>query len=294
MDSRAIASLNQAQGCVCDTTATHISQTPTSLHTRLSASNPFHSLPHPPTRRIAISMASVTDGIHKAAAEALQAIGDVKWNIACTEIAPPHLTDLEDPLDTIRMRVNWLREIKEEEWNTLWKPMPMHAQETLNAIAETCNDLVKSCWTTKEDGELFLRIRVLISGWEKRRVFAHRQSLDVWQHSLDLINGTAKSYVQAPKTKAFDILPLNNSSTDAVISKVRYQATNQAAVQHPRGIPQGIPRPLRRQTGLPDPSLQCLFAAHISKPQDPRRGRSAGRCRLRRIPDQRNPPASRR
>lgn len=69
----------------------------------------------------------------------------------------------------------------------------MHARETLNAIAETCNDLVKSCWTTKENGELLPGIRVLTSGWKKRRIFAHRQSLDVWQHSLDLINGMAKS-----------------------------------------------------------------------------------------------------
>ncbi|GAB7333775.1 hypothetical protein MBLNU13_g05299t1 [Cladosporium sp. NU13] len=71
--------------------------------------------------------------------------------------------------------------------------VPVHARETLNAIAETCNDLVKSCWTTKENGELLPGIRVLTSGWKKRRIFAHRQSLDVWQHSLDLINGMAKS-----------------------------------------------------------------------------------------------------
>jgi hypothetical protein len=71
--------------------------------------------------------------------------------------------------------------------------MSVHARETLNAIAESCNDLVKGIWTTKEDGQLLLRIRVLTSGWKKRRIFAHRQSLDVWQHSLNLINITAKS-----------------------------------------------------------------------------------------------------
>jgi hypothetical protein len=138
-------------------------------------------------------MASITDGIHKAAAEALQVIGDVKWNIACTDNAPPHLTDLDEPLVDIRMKINWLKEIKEEQWDSLWKPVPVHARETLNAIAKTCKDLVNSCWDTKEDDEPLLRIRVLTSGWKKRCIFAHRQSLDVWQHSLDLIYGTAKS-----------------------------------------------------------------------------------------------------
>lgn len=64
-------------------------------------------------------MASIIDGIHKAAADALQAIGDVKWNISGTENAPPHLTDLDDPLTDIRRSINQLKQIKEEQWNSV-------------------------------------------------------------------------------------------------------------------------------------------------------------------------------
>lgn len=104
---------------VVDIIPTNTSDTPSSLHTRLFVSNIFQSRLHLPAHQVAITMASTTEGIHKAAAEALQAIGDVKWNIACTDNAPPELTDLDDPLETIRMKVNWLKDIKEEQWNSL-------------------------------------------------------------------------------------------------------------------------------------------------------------------------------
>lgn len=193
MNSGAIAFWNTLTLLPISVEHNNINDTPPSPLIRISAFDALQSLLHLLAHRITISMASITDGIHKAAAEALQLIGDVKWNIACTDNAPPHLTDLDEPLDDIRTRVNWLKAIKEEQWNSLWKPMPVHAREALNAIAETCKDLVKSCWETNEDGEPLLRIRVLTSGWRKRRIFAHRQALEVWQHSLSLLNITAKS-----------------------------------------------------------------------------------------------------
>ncbi|KAM0706198.1 hypothetical protein Q7P35_006747 [Cladosporium inversicolor] len=101
-------------------------------------------------------MASHADLIFTAAAEALQAIGDFKWNIECTKSAPPKLTDLH-----------------EQRWKTIWEPIPVHVRTTLNAVTAICRDLDKSIWVKREDGEVsMLRIRVLTSQWKARRIFA--------------------------------------------------------------------------------------------------------------------------
>jgi hypothetical protein len=136
-------------------------------------------------------MASNADRIRTAVTEAMQRVGDIQWNIADTPHAPPQLTDLDGLLVAIRMRIGWLEEIKEDQWNALWIPLADHAREILNAITDICSDLEKGCWTKDEYGQLSLRIEVYTSRWKWRRIFAHRMALCTWQHSLDLINGTA-------------------------------------------------------------------------------------------------------
>lgn len=152
------------------------------------------SLLRPLAHQITISMASHAEHILTAASEALQAIGDFKWNIECTENAPLKLADLHDPLECIRTRTCWLREIKEEQWSTIWKPIPVHARATLNLVTAICRDLDKSIWIKRDDGEVsMLRKRVKTSQWQARRMFAHRMALFGCKHSLDLINSIAQS-----------------------------------------------------------------------------------------------------
>lgn len=144
----------------------------TSTHKRY-LSNAYQSLLHLLAHQLAIPMASHADLIFTAAAEALQATGDFKWNVECTENAPPKLTGLHGPLESIRLRIGWLKEIKEEQWKTIWEPIPAHVRTTLNAVTAICGELDKSIWVKREDGEVsMLRIRVLTSQWKARRIFA--------------------------------------------------------------------------------------------------------------------------
>lgn len=168
-------------------------QTIISTHKR-HLSDASQSLLHPLAHQSAIPMASHASLILTAAAEALQAIGDFKWNIECTENAPPKLTDLHDPLECIRTRTCWLREIKEEQRSTIWEPIPVHARATLNLVTAICRDLDKSIWIKRDDGEVsMLRKRVKTSQWQARRMDSHRMALFACKHSLDLINSIAQS-----------------------------------------------------------------------------------------------------
>lgn len=142
---------------------------------------------------IAIPMATNTDRILAAAAEALQKTGVIKWNIVNTPNAPPLLSELEKSLEVIRMRIGTLQEIKEQQWKDLGRPMCVHAQANLIAIAEICNALDKGIWLKTEDCQLVLRIRVLTSGLKERRITAHLMTLLTLQHSLDLLSGTANT-----------------------------------------------------------------------------------------------------
>jgi hypothetical protein len=167
--------------------AAHISYTSSSL--RLS--NALQPLSHLLTYHIAIPMAPNTDRILAAATEALQRIGKIKWNIVDTPNAPPLLSDLDRQLEAIRIRIGTLKEIKEEQWYDLQKPLSIHARAALIAITDICEDLDKGIWVKTEDNQLVLRIRVLTSGLKGLRITASHKTLFTLQHSFDLMIGAA-------------------------------------------------------------------------------------------------------
>lgn len=138
-------------------------------------------------------MDSTTDRILAMATEALQELGDVRWNIVNTPNVPPLVSNLDARLETIQMRVDMLKEIKEEQWNDLGQPMCIYAQATLVAITEICDDLNKGIWVMTEDNQVVLRKRVLTSQWKSQRITAHRTTLLTLQYSLAMIIGTANT-----------------------------------------------------------------------------------------------------
>lgn len=91
------------------------------------------------------------------------------------------------------MRIDMLKEIKEEQWNDLGQPMCIHAQATLIAINEICDDLNKGIWVMTEDHQVVLRKRVLTSQWKSQRITAHRTTLLTLQYSLAMMIGTANT-----------------------------------------------------------------------------------------------------
>lgn len=167
--------------------ASHISCTSSSL--RLS--NALQSLSDLLTYQIAISMALNTDRVLAAATEALQRIGEIERNIAGTLNAPQFLSDLDKQLEAIRTSIGALKEVKEEQWRDLQKPLSIHVRATLIAITDICVDLDKSIWVKTEDNPLVLRMGALTSWWKEQRIAASQMTLLTLQHSFDLMIGAA-------------------------------------------------------------------------------------------------------
>lgn len=169
------------------TVASHISYTSSSL--RLS--NALQSLLHLLTYHIASSVATNTDRVLAAATEALQRIGEIERNIAGTLNAPQFLSDLDKQLEAIRTSIGALKEVKEEQWRDLQKPLSIHVRATLIAITDICVDLDKSIWVKTEDNPLVLRMGALTSWWKEQRIAASQMTLLTLQHSFDLMIGAA-------------------------------------------------------------------------------------------------------
>ena len=160
---------------------------------KICTSSTFYSLPHLLAHQIAIHMASTADRIPTAAAEALQRMGDIQSKIRNTPNATQMIAMLWSQLELLRMRFDRFKEIKEEQWNNIEKPLSVHTLAVLNEITAVCNDMDKAIWTKKEDGQQLLKIRVLTSAWKQRRLLGHHGALGSWQNSLDLINSMARS-----------------------------------------------------------------------------------------------------
>jgi hypothetical protein len=136
-------------------------------------------------------MATNTERVLAAATEALQRIGEIERNIVDTLNAPQFLSDLDKQLEAIRARIGALKEVKEEQWRDLQKPLSIHARATLIAITDICEDLDKGIWVKTEDNQLVLRTRVLANEWKGQRIAASQMTLLTLQNSFDLIIGAA-------------------------------------------------------------------------------------------------------
>jgi hypothetical protein len=167
--------------------ASHISYTSSAL----LLSNALQSLSYLLTYHITISMATNTERVLAAATEALQRIGEIERNIVDTLNAPQFLSDLDKQLEAIRARIGALKEVKEEQWRDLQKPLSIHARATLIAITDICEDLDKGIWVKTEDNQLVLRTRVLANEWKGQRIAASQMTLLTLQNSFDLIIGAA-------------------------------------------------------------------------------------------------------
>jgi hypothetical protein len=136
-------------------------------------------------------MATNTDRVLAASTEALQRIGEIERNIVDTLNAPQFLSDLDKQLEAIRTRIGALKEVKEEQWRDLQKPLSVHVRATLIAVTDICEDLDKGIWVKTQDNQLVLRMRVLTGWWREQRIAASQLTLLTLQHSLDLMIGAA-------------------------------------------------------------------------------------------------------